>query len=276
MKLIVAATDFTPAATAATRRAAQLAAACGGRLSLLHVVRHRSAWKRIARLAPPLAELHRQAARLRVEYRVPVEAYVAKGAPYREIAAFSSSAGADIIVLGVRAGFLHDLLDTATAQRVRRRVSIPVLAVARDPSGPYRRILVATDFSAASAAAARLASRLFPSAALHLLHVREMGAGGAASAVRKLSRFAAQAGLSNAILDVAVGSAAQAIRQRAGKLEAELVVTAPPRRSWFGEILLFGVTDAMLSRPERDTLIIPEARGLRVVAFNEASHGSVT
>ena len=38
LKVVVAATDFTPAAIAAARRAAQLAQAGGARLALLHVV----------------------------------------------------------------------------------------------------------------------------------------------------------------------------------------------------------------------------------------------
>ena len=46
MKLIVAAIDFSPAASPAMRRADRLAAACG-RLALLHVARHRSAWARV-------------------------------------------------------------------------------------------------------------------------------------------------------------------------------------------------------------------------------------
>src|SRR5688500_20120722 len=109
MKLIVAATDFSPVASAAMRRAAQLAAACGARLALLHVARHRSAWERLGGAVPPSAALHREAARLRAEYRIPVKAHLAKGAAHQEIDGFARASGADLVVLGPRLSFLQAL-----------------------------------------------------------------------------------------------------------------------------------------------------------------------
>src|SRR5688572_30243958 len=100
MKLIVAAIDFSPVSSAALGRAAQLAAASGARLALLHVARHGS----------PSAALNREAARLRAEHGIVVEAHLAKGAAHKEIAAFARASGADLVVLGLRRGFLQDLL----------------------------------------------------------------------------------------------------------------------------------------------------------------------
>src|SRR5690606_14001138 len=252
MDLIVAATDFSPTASAATRRAAQLAAVSGARVALLHVAPHRASWRFFGNSAVRLSDLHRKAVQLQREYRVPVAAYLAEGSTDREIASFARSKGADLIVLGLRGGFLQDLFGTATAQRVRRRVGVPVLAVAREPARPYRKVLVATDFSAASARAARLVSRILPEAAVRLLHVCDPRTGQAKNALSRLRRFAARTGLVPAAVDVAVGSPAAAIREHAASVGADLVVTAPAETSRLARRIFYGVTDALLSGGKHD------------------------
>lgn len=251
MKLIVAAIDFSPAASAAVRRAARIAAATGARLALLHVARHRSAWARMG------------------------NAILAKGTPHKAIAAFAHESGADLVVLGLRASFVQDLLGTGTAQRVRRSLAVPVLAVPREPRGPYRRILVTIDFSPASARGAMRAAAMFPDARIHLLHVcrplfdgmlsmsgvserarEEHRRRAVLQAVRQLSDFAARIGLGRACLDVRVGSAAAGIRERAAQIGADLLVIAPAERSWLEKMILFSVTDAVLSHADYDTLIV--------------------
>lgn len=290
MKLIVAAIDFSPAASAAMRRAAELAAGAGARLALLHVARHRSAWARIADARLPSASLHGEATRLRAEYGVAVEAHIAKGAPHKAIVAFARNAAADLVVMGLRGGFLQDLLGTGTAQRVRRKLAVPVLAVARAPRGAYRRILVTTNFSAASARGAVLAARMFPGTEIHLLHVCRplfnglLSAGGVSEpareahrrravlhALRELRAFAMRTGLERASLSVKIGSAAAAIRERAAHTGADLIVVGPAVKSWLEKLVLFSVTDALLSHADHDALIVAPggvatqtpARGLR-------------
>lgn len=260
MKLVVAATDFSPAGSAAVRRAAQLAGASGARLSLLHVARHRTPWEHIARAEPPLADLRREAGHVGAEFGIPVEAHLAKGAAHREIAAFSRAAKADLVVLGVRDSFLQDLLGSASARRVRRSAAVPVLAVAGEPKGPYGRILVATDFSASSARAARVVSRLFPEATIHLLHVspalpREDQASRLVKAMQELAAFAVRTSLEGARLEVSAGEAAKSIDECAERMDADLVVVGPGDKSWLEDWISFDVPDAMLSAPRRDTLI---------------------
>lgn len=288
MKLIVVGIDFSPAAAAAMRRAAHLAAGAGARLALLHVAPHRPAWARIAHADLPLTRLQREAARIRAEHGIPVDAYVAKGAPHREIAAFARTAEADLVVLGLRDGFIQDLLGSATAQRARRRLDIPVLAVPREPRGPYRRVLVATDLSPASARAASLAARLFPDAQLHLLHVCRppfegmLSRGGVSErareehrrravehAVHRLSAFAMRTGLGRAALYVRVGSTAAEIRKRAAQIGADLLVVAPAAKSWLEKLILFSVTDAVLSGADRDALIIEPGEHARAAPLLE-------
>ncbi len=280
MKFIIAAIDFSPAASAAMHRAARLAADAGARLVLLHVARHRSAWAPVADADSPLESLHREAARIRAEHGIPVAVYVANGIPHKEIAAFARDAKADLIVLGLRGGFMQELLGTGTAQRVRRRVAVPVLAVPRGPRGPYRRILFATDFSPASERAAALVGRRFPEAQGHQLNVSRPPLDGMLAladvkesvreeyrrravlhAFRALSAFALRTGLERATLDVQLGHPAARIRESAARIRADLLVLAPSAKAWLEHVLVGSVTDAVLPHADCDTLVASDAPG---------------
>jgi nucleotide-binding universal stress UspA family protein len=275
MKLIVAAIDFSPAASAAARRAARIAAAAGARLALLHVARHRSGWSGVGDAAAVAAPLEREAARIRTEHGVPVEAYLAKGAPHKAIAAFARDAGADLVVLGLRGGFLRDLLGGGTTRRVRRRLAVPVLAVARESRGPYRRVLVTTDFSVASTRGAALAARMFPQAEIHVLHVCRPLFDGMLSyagvserareeyrgrtllhAMHRLRAFASHIGQTQAAAAVRLGHVPAEIRYYAAKTGADLVVVAPGERSLLKKIAFVSVADELLAHADHDTLVV--------------------
>src|SRR5690606_30713078 len=110
--LVVAASDFTPLAGAAARRAAELARAAGGRLALLHVV------SPVGRLVAPLLDaigaearpspgealerLRRHAARLSAEFRMPAETHLASGGAAEAIVQHAQNADAALIVVGNR------------------------------------------------------------------------------------------------------------------------------------------------------------------------------
>jgi nucleotide-binding universal stress UspA family protein len=161
-----------------------------------------------------------------------------------------------------------------------------VLAVPREPLRDYRRILVATDLSAASARAAVLAARTFRDAEIHLLHVcrppfeGRLAMSGASDrareehcrravldAMRDASAFAARTGLARASIGVRVGSPVTGILEHAAQIGADLLVVAPARRSWLEKLILTGVTDVLLSHADRDLLIIePTSRNSRAGA----------
>lgn len=246
MKLIVAATDFSPVASAAMRRAAQLAAASGSRLTLLHVARLRSAWEGLG------DRWLRASLRCRPSRR--------RTSP------------------GVLTGSARQRDGTApTAPR-----AVPVLAVTREPRGPYRRILVATDLSTVSARGAQVALRMFPQASIGLVHVYrplfddKLSRGGvskrargeyrrraAAQAMISLSAFAERTSLGRALLEVRLGSAVAVLRERAEQVHADLLVLAPSPKSWLERVIFLGTTGAMLSHADHDVLITPPARRSR-------------
>ncbi len=268
LRLIVAATDFTPAAAAAARRAAYIAGATGARLALFHAWRSGDAEGERERL-------RLSAARLRRAFGVPVETQLGYGSAPAAIAAFAHGLRADLIVVGNRqAGFLADLFGLNTADRVRRRAPIPVLAVSRPRRRPYGRVLLATDLSPRSAQAGRTAQRLFPSAELRLLHACESVhegtlhfagvSGDLVAAYRRQALMLGEGQLSQfagrffpALEDkaaVRLGPPAATIREYARDVEADVVVVSPGK-SWLARAMAHSVTEQVLADPPCDVLL---------------------
>ena len=98
---------------------------------------------------------------------------VRDGDPAEEITRAASEARARLIVLGVRhRDFVDRVLGRETSLRVLQRSRIPVLVVPSGFTHVPTRMLVATDFSAASVIAARTALELFDTISLvYLVHV---------------------------------------------------------------------------------------------------------
>jgi nucleotide-binding universal stress UspA family protein len=72
-----------------------------------------------------------------------------------------------------KAPFL-DLFRGTTIERVLRQGDVPVLAVKDKPSAPYRRVLVAVDFSIGSRRALEFALRMVPDGEFHVLHAYDV------------------------------------------------------------------------------------------------------
>jgi nucleotide-binding universal stress UspA family protein len=266
--LVLAATDFSPLAIAAARRAAELAQAAEARLGLLHVV------SPVSRLVAPLlgivgagnppgpgealSRLRKMSARLRAEFKLKIEPHLASGSPPAAIAAHAQAADAELIVLGNRGGsFLVDLLRINTAHRVRQRVTTPVLAVCAPAGAPYYNVLLASDLSSEAAHAGRVARRLFPHAELHVLHVCPPVCEGALEqAERQFERFASDAALGYApVLEVRLGDPAAQIRAYAREVDADVVVLRPAR-SWLAPGMASSVTEQVLADPPCDALLV--------------------
>ncbi len=188
-KRIVCATDFSPAAAAAMRRAADLAAQHGARLALLHVV-PASLWDDVTAVIPALAQMpapdveqlgEQAAARLRreayaveVDFGRPCGIEVRHGRPAAAIAAAARDLGADLLVVGAHGAHPVRALMGTTAQRLLRIAPCPLLVVKRSPPFDYRAVLLPTDFSAPAAQAAEAARALRPDATFHFVHAFEL------------------------------------------------------------------------------------------------------
>ena len=74
--------------------------------------------------------------------------------------------------------------------------------------------------------------------------------------MRDVSAFAVRTGLARASIGVRVGSTVTGILEHAAQIGADLLVVAPAEKSWLEKLILAGVTDVLLSHPDRDLLII--------------------
>jgi nucleotide-binding universal stress UspA family protein len=286
VKVIGAATDFTPVASAAVRRAAQLAKAHGARIALMHVrtpvermvtrvLDALGANNRPSRGAA-LSNLRQTAASIITEFGIPVETHMASGGVPQAIAALAQAAQADLVVLGNSKGnFLVDLTRINTAHRLRRRTGIPLLAVSRPAQRPYTRVLLAADLSPETAHAGSVARRLFPGAMLTLLHAFEPAYEGmlafadvsmdvieehrkraARDAAEHLRLFARDSGLDeDSSLEVRLGHPAACLRKRVRELDADVVVLRPPK-SWLAGGITNGITEQLLADPPCDVLLV--------------------
>lgn len=179
---ILAATDFSAAATSAVRRAARIASQLGATLHVLHVVSPLSLYpgQRIDAAALNNAALDGAAEQLRPllaslaeEYGIHTHAAWRIGRVHAQIAGYAREVAADLVVSGARGE--HPLLRSflgSTTSRLLRVYGGPILIVRR-PSWLYAHVLAAVDFSADSDAALVWGRRLAGETCLDVLHVLE-------------------------------------------------------------------------------------------------------
>ena len=96
---------------------------------------------------------------------------VERGPPGDRLLEVAEAEGCELVVAGVAR---HESLGRAvlgsTVDRLARRSPVPVLVVRGRVQGPYRRMLVASDWSASAEHAMRTAMAMFPQSAITVLH----------------------------------------------------------------------------------------------------------
>jgi nucleotide-binding universal stress UspA family protein len=287
---IVAATDFSRTAEAATRRAALLAKACGASLEVVHTVHLpplADAWRKLVAgegitdetlRAGALARLDEQAAALEKRTGVKPATRLLEGKPPQALADWTRQCAADLVVVGAHGEhLLLDLFVGSTAQKLLRLASQPVLLVKQTPPFEYERILIATDFSPAGRAAAEFAARVFDAAELYLFHTyeapfeRQMYYAGAddeavdhyrrlgeAEARRQMDEFVASLSAPQRYArKVRHGYAPTLINQYAAELGADLLVVGSHRQSELAAALLGSVAAHLVNESRDDVLLVP-------------------
>lgn len=285
---ILAATDFSAPARHAADRAARLAHETGARLTLMHAV----SGSALAELRQWLGaghaseqqlldearrSLERAAAELGAARHVAVQTHLGSGPVVEQITQQAEAAEADLLVLGARgSGFLRRLVLGTTAERLLRRTTRPLLVVRQSAHEPYRRALVALDFSPWSAQALQVARRVAPHARLVLLsafqvpfeeklhfagvdtatieHYRTQSR---AMATQRLHAAAHDAGLKPGHWEACVveGDASQRIVEQEQELDCDLVVVGKHGQSAAEELLLGSVTRHLLAEGSADVLV---------------------
>ncbi|MDP1650089.1 MAG: universal stress protein [Rubrivivax sp.] len=285
---ILAATDFSAPARHAVDRAARLAGETGARLTLMHAV----SGSALAELRQWLGaghaseqqlldearrSLEQAAADLAAARHVAVQTHLGNGPAVEQINQQADTVDADLLVLGARgSGFLRRLVLGTTAERLLRRATRPLLVVRQSAHEPYRRALVALDFSPWSASALQMARRAAPHARLVLLsafqvpfeeklhfagvdtatisHYRTQSR---AMATQRLYAAAHDAGLQPGHWEACVveGDASQRIVEQEQELDCDLVVVGKHGQSAAEELLLGSVTRHVLAECSADVLV---------------------
>lgn len=286
MPRYLVATDFSTRSDRAIRRACLLAREHGAELVLTHVVDD----DRPARLV----ELERGAAEalladlvrtLREVDGLAAQARLELGEPFAGILAAARASGAALMVLGPhRRQLLREVFVGTTVERVIRASPVPVLMANAVPASAYRRIVLATDLSAGSAAAAAalVALGLARSAELVALHavatpatttllrtplaaetVADYVAQERRRAAAGLAEFLAAAGIGRArrVVVAADRPVGAVLLEAARRLRADLLVTGTRGRSGLSRLVLGSVAEAILRQAELDVLVVPPEPG---------------
>lgn len=287
---IVTATDFSPHARSAVHRAALLAGQLHTRLDVVTALPLRSIHTLRDLLGlqedEVLAQLH-EVRRLQLEilqtdlsrdYACEVGIDIRRGRAHQQILQHARDTQAGLVVIGAQGehGPLRSFLG-GTSQKLLRLVDRPLLCVRRMPRGPYRSVLVATDFSGSSVAALRLAAKLAPDASLHVLHVLEplyemklVGSGvsqealrryreqcdaAARQALRDLLEQAAVAKATPENSEVIAGDPTHTIVRHASELRADLIVLGRAGQSILSSLFLPSAVDPVLADVDADVLV---------------------
>lgn len=158
---ILLASDFTARCDRPLDRASRIQRERGGKLVIVHVLEKREMDESLVEcLRADLPEEAKDA-----------EIVVRAGSAPTVLAEIAMERGSDLIVTGVaRYNGIGDFLLGTAVDHIVRNAAAPVLVVRRRATFPYDRIVVASDLSDCSRTALVAAARIFPGAAITLIH----------------------------------------------------------------------------------------------------------
>jgi nucleotide-binding universal stress UspA family protein len=282
---VVAATDFSFSAHRAARRAGTLARDHGAALHLLHVLDSATAASLLRRsseidLEQPLRVEARRALDSLAEDVVAAGGVVhdrllREGRVRDEILAISTNI--DLLVLGPRGvNPLRDFILGSTAERIARMIDCPMLVVKQEPEIPYDNVLVPVDFSEYSQPALWFASKLAPTATLHVFHaldcalkprLRSVGIAEDSvvayceelhrEATASMAQLTADTLGQPVLPTVQMGDARVNIVEHAAENQCTLIVMGKQGRSWLSEHVLGSITRLVLERATCDVVVVP-------------------
>lgn len=253
---ILFASDLDPRSDRAADRALALAGPMGTSVVALHV-------------APP-PEHDAALARLERDMGGDAEYCIVRAGGVPEtIASVACEIGARLVVLGAsRDGWLRKLVFGGTVERLLSQAVTPLLMVRERVHGPYRNLLVASEFE--DATLLRNAERLFPDAWFTIVNARDVPPGDPANsrAAEGLERIAAQAGARlDAILPanlrtrvrtlVLEGDPAAVAAEQAQQLEADLTVVGSSGKPLLASIATGSVARDIVEAVDGDILFLP-------------------
>ncbi len=199
---------------------------------------------------------------------------VERGPPGDRLLEVAEAEGCELVVAGVAR---HESLGRAvlgsTVDRLARRSPVPVLVVRGRVQGPYRRMLVASDWSASAEHAMRTAMAMFPQSAITVLHGYEVPMAGLMDTTREqmlaavrdqaladgrefIARCQPPGGVGSVSLVVERGDPSLLMRMYASQYPVDLAVVATHGRSALLDVMLGSVAQRLLEDLPLDTLVV--------------------
>lgn len=173
MRRVLVCSDLSARADRAVERALDLARRWNAAVTVMHVIDDDLPLAAADALKTAAGDaLSTLMARLDPDERACASVRVVTGQVFAAIVDQARTDGAELIVLGSHRNEACPLpIVGSTMERVIHESAQPVLVVKGAAGVPYRRALVAVDFSEFSRAALRAALRLVPEGAIHVVHV---------------------------------------------------------------------------------------------------------
>ena len=293
IRSVVAATDLSAPARRAMDRAARLVRSTGASFTLVHAVNgpmlnELRRWLEVGGdversiLDDSRARLLHFTGDIGARYEIHVNARTVSGRPVDEIARVAEECQADLIVTGTLGGGpLRSHLIGSTAERVVRKSARPVLMVRQLAHEPYRRALVALDFSRWSVPSLAIAAAVAPEAHFVLVHCVDVPFEGRLryadvtehliekyrtdyrhEAHRRLTELGVQSGLPNhrwtAVAPIGRHPWTQIVQQEQEQ-DCDLIVVGKHGRNAVEELLLGSTTNRVIAESFSDVLVSAHA-----------------
>jgi nucleotide-binding universal stress UspA family protein len=211
---------------------------------------------------------------LREQFAKDVEVVVEEGKPGDVVLHAAEARPIDLIVTGVAGNdpIAQSIFGSSTSKLVRSAAA-PVLVVKKRGLEPYRRIVVATDLSAASAAALDIALRLFDPSTITVFHVydapfspfvqesdlyeQKLRPGALDDVRRFVTERVGEAVADRLHVEVTTGDAAVRIADYAAETDADLVIAGTQGRNGIVGALMGSVALALLDEVPCDVMVVP-------------------
>lgn len=283
-KKILLATDLSPRCDRALDRAAALAAQWGSALVAVHALEKFEPGSLEAAQLPSWRRPPDPVSLARKQLLAEVSAVadkatvlIAKGDPTEAILTTAQTEQCELIVIGVaRDELLGRFSLGRTVDRLLRRARTPLLVVKDRPRGPYRHIVVATDFSDSSRHALEAAARFFPEQKLTIFHAYDAPMSGLMTDSASYRRDYRQVAVREceAFLEtvdrpstwqaphvlIESGLPTFLLRDYVREKGVDLVVLGTHGRSAIFEIFIGSVAKAIMEEAPCDALVIREPR----------------
>jgi nucleotide-binding universal stress UspA family protein len=210
---------------------------------------------------------------LRGAQGIEIDVMVERGDPATTILDVAERLGCDLVVTGVaRAETFGRMLLGATVEKLARKANAPVLVVKTRPRGPYRNVVVATDFSEGARAALEATLTMLPSAQVTLFHAYDVPYEGFVDdkAAARAAMAASQAFLaatpavaaSGRCIDTICeyGDVGALLRELAQARGVDLVALGTEGRTGLAQVLLGSVAERLLKSLLVDMLVVCRRR----------------